>query len=341
LPNSAWKAAAGRYEKKDSQKKEAGREGKEKGGRAEKRDKPETAEEKKKREEREKQDRELKEFNARFVATGAPLRVLDIGRVASSAYEQHVQRALAQDAEERQKDAVEKAQATLEKQRAKVGKLLDALQSAGPYTDKTTEGGRVAARGYAKALAELLAASQQRLADKAGGGGREQEALEGKVFAQYRNWLGTLRALDVNIEWSAKDFSEQFLSKEKPTHVSTILGNAFSAYKEHVAEVLDTDVEERKREAVDKAQATLKEQREKVGVVLAALRKAGPYATRTQDDARRVGRDYAQALADLLDTARRGLEPGARWGQREESRLRKQAREVERLRRDWRDLFTR
>jgi membrane associated rhomboid family serine protease len=321
LPNSAWQAAAERYEKAKKEQKETGPGRKKPTNEAE----------------------EEQELTDLFLNEKSPHHLSTAMQRARTAYEVDVERVVAQRPEDRNPAEVSKALDAVKEQRQKLGSLLEALEGVGPYKSETAEKARQAGRAFVQAQGKLLDLAQQRLE-----AGNKKEAPDqglvqkqvAEVAKQHRLWLGRVTRNPERVKKQEQaEFTKRFLSTANPKRVNAIVDGARRAYKDQVEETIQTAPDERKAKDVREAKAALEKQRQKVAELLDALRKAGPYADEMAERARQAGRDYAQAQADLLDTARRCLDAGDAWGAADRARLQRQAREVTRQRGLWMDLL--
>jgi membrane associated rhomboid family serine protease len=76
-------------------------------------------------------------------------------------------------------------------------------------------------------------------------------------------------------------------------------------------------------------------QRARVSQLVLELNRAGPRFDEGIEEGRIAGRDYAQALAELLDLSEQCLRAGEKWTRKEDQRLEEQIRNTEGFRKAW------
>jgi membrane associated rhomboid family serine protease len=140
------------------------------------------------------------------------------------------------------------------------------------------------------------------------------------------------------------DFEKRFFTPNSPTFVRTVAGDAWDVYQGvvyqgDVADPRELDPGDRAPARVRKEIQALGEQREKVEALARAIEEAGPYQEEVAEKARRAGREYARALAELLDQTRHCLRLGKKCTRQDKERLRGQESQVKELRGKWKQFI--
>jgi hypothetical protein len=204
---------------------------------------------------------------------------------------------------------VEQALAALKEQEQALDALAARLARAGPYRAEKVERQRQADLEKTRALAEKIAAARSRLEQDADKRRRLEEKEEG-------------------------DFEKTSLPR---IHKTTTAAEAL--HKREVQPLLRQRPARRDAGAVARTQRALAKQQKALTALAERLAEVGPFVSETAEEARSTAREYLGAQVEQLDLARRALTAGTGWTDRDRDELRRQEREVVRLRGKWQKLL--
>jgi membrane associated rhomboid family serine protease len=208
----------------------------------------------------------------------------------------------------RKPNDVQKALATLTRLQEEIQGLIARVEALGPYRSGGAEELRQNLLAELRADLERYQKAEQRL--------RAEEA-------------GRMGAED-------KEFETTYLPR-----IQALTRAADRSYRTAAGPLMKHAAAARKADTVAKAVEDLKERRRELVLLAEDLNSAGPYVSQEAEQARKAGREYAEAQAALLELAIRGLEEGVRWTKKDTRALEKQEAAVAERRKQWRALLTR